>query len=297
MLFSNPPLLVEPSRTRNDAFLLKLGVQLEIKACTYGFNVPALAQFLGMSVTQLKRKTRMYLNTSPGRLILRHRMRKAAHLLRTRHLSIKQIAYASGYQEPAFFSSAFKAYYQYTPTEYRSRFNTVQQPGQLDWELPLTPTRLQQIIRLGKQLPWVKELLLFALEHLEQNGASMQGLAVRTFLSPAQLNRKANRMFGISPGRIVRELRLCHAADLLCSTDETVTSIAYDLNFVDAAHFCHRFETAFGQSPTSYRKTKEATGWVGIQQKLEAAFRSSDVDNDLAAAKARGTQIMSRRST
>ncbi len=48
------------------------------------------------------------------------RMEAAARLLKNRNLSVNQIAYAVGYQDPNYFSKVFKRYMKTSPIEYRS---------------------------------------------------------------------------------------------------------------------------------------------------------------------------------
>jgi len=47
-------------------------------------------------------------------------MRKSKILLRTTTLSISEIAYAVGFNEPAFFSRNFKDFYGKSPVEFRA---------------------------------------------------------------------------------------------------------------------------------------------------------------------------------
>ena len=59
---------------------------------------------------------------------------------------------------------------------------------------------------------------------------------------------------GISPGRYIRQRRLCKAAYLLRLTDQKIIDISYFLHFDSQQSFCREFKKLFGYSPRSYRK-------------------------------------------
>jgi AraC-like DNA-binding protein len=59
----------------------------------------------------------MLAGISPARLIRTYRLRRAIDLLRQGH-PIAETAYMVGFENPSYFTRAFKDFYQQTPSEY-----------------------------------------------------------------------------------------------------------------------------------------------------------------------------------
>ena len=60
-----------------------------------------------------------YAGVSPQQFLLRARLNKAAELLRSTRLSIKEIAYLSGWEDEYYFSRQFRQKFQMSPQRYR----------------------------------------------------------------------------------------------------------------------------------------------------------------------------------
>lgn len=82
------------------------------------FNVEMLSQEVGMSRTQLHRRMKELTGISPSDFIRNIRLRQAATLLKSKTLTITQIAYTVGFTSQTHFSSAFKKMYGMSPKEY-----------------------------------------------------------------------------------------------------------------------------------------------------------------------------------
>lgn len=83
-------------------------------------DMNGLSDALAMSRTQVYRKVKALTGLSPTIYIRRIRLRKSKMLLSTTQLSISEIAYAVGFNEPAFFTRNFKEFYGKSPKEFRS---------------------------------------------------------------------------------------------------------------------------------------------------------------------------------
>lgn len=84
-------------------------------------QVDTIAQALGLSRMQLYRKVKAMLGYTVGDYIKHVRLKRAAALLRESEESIANIAYAVGFTSPAYFSTAFKAKYELSPSEFRAQ--------------------------------------------------------------------------------------------------------------------------------------------------------------------------------
>ncbi|MFG2563457.1 helix-turn-helix transcriptional regulator [Streptomyces sp. NPDC048496] len=75
-----------------------------------------------------------------------------------------------------------------------------------------------------------------------------------TAVSPAHLSRSMRTHYGTTPTEFVRALRLERAAELLCTTRESVTAIAHRCGFSGHSYFSRCFATAYGVPPREYRR-------------------------------------------
>ena len=72
----------------------------------------------GIGKTKIKEMFRDHLHASPGRYIVNLRLNSALKMLEGASCSIKQIAFACGYENPLYFSNAFKAHFGASPRNY-----------------------------------------------------------------------------------------------------------------------------------------------------------------------------------
>ncbi|BAO75172.1 ATP-binding protein [Winogradskyella sp. PG-2] len=83
------------------------------------FGATELAISLTMSDSQLYRKLKAISNTSTAVFIRRVRLEKGKELLKSSELSISEIAYSTGFNDPNWFSKSFKEEFKQSPTEFR----------------------------------------------------------------------------------------------------------------------------------------------------------------------------------
>ncbi|MBP5500663.1 MAG: response regulator [Bacteroidales bacterium] len=79
-------------------------------------NVDQLAGLMLMSPSQLTRKTKALLGTTPYRVVIKTRMEEAQRMMKESELNVSEIAYRCGYQELANFSRSFSSYWKESPT-------------------------------------------------------------------------------------------------------------------------------------------------------------------------------------
>ena len=85
------------------------------------FVVDDLAQRMGMSRSVLFKKMKAITGMSPNEYIKTKRMQTAADLILQGNLSISEITYQVGINDPHYFSNCFKRQYGVSPTEYRRK--------------------------------------------------------------------------------------------------------------------------------------------------------------------------------
>lgn len=84
------------------------------------FGPTELAKAMAMSDSQLYRKLKAISNTSTAIFIRQVRLEKAKDLLKTTDLTISEIAYATGFNDPNWFSKTFKDEFQASPSNFRN---------------------------------------------------------------------------------------------------------------------------------------------------------------------------------
>ena len=82
-------------------------------------SVSELAQLCGMSISSFKREFEKVFKESPNNYLIIQRINKACELLRASELSISEIAFETGFNDPAYFARIFKKRLKTTPSDYR----------------------------------------------------------------------------------------------------------------------------------------------------------------------------------
>lgn len=83
---------------------------------------------------------------------------------------------------------------------------------------------------------------------------SIDAIARYVGCSSRQLERAFSTALSVSPAAFQRELRKDYACWMLTNSPRSITEIAFDCGFSDAAHFSREFRKAFGMSPRQYRR-------------------------------------------
>ncbi|GAL63622.1 hybrid sensor histidine kinase/response regulator transcription factor [Algibacter lectus] len=101
-------------------FLSKINEIINENLDNSKFSVENLATALNISRVQLYRKTKAILGVSISDYIQNIRLEKAKTLLKETKLTISEIAYATGFSSPNYFSTSFKNKFDNSPKAYRA---------------------------------------------------------------------------------------------------------------------------------------------------------------------------------
>ncbi len=102
-----------------DAFLKKIREQMEQHWGDTRFDGPSLAKAMLLSEVQLYRKIKALTGKSTAIYIRSLRLQKAHEMLRTTQLTISEIAYGVGFEDPNYFSRTFAQEFGSPPSEIR----------------------------------------------------------------------------------------------------------------------------------------------------------------------------------
>lgn len=81
----------------------------------------------------------------------------------------------------------------------------------------------------------------------------VEDLATELAVSRSVFFRKLKGLTGLAPVEFIKEMRVKKAAELITSTDNNMSQIAYMVGFNDSRYFSKCFKAHFGMTPTEYR--------------------------------------------
>ena len=82
------------------------------------FTIDLLAQMMNMGRTKFYGRVKELTGLSPNKFLMQERMKKAADLLADGELTVAEVSYKVGIQDPSYFNKCFKAQYGVTPSKY-----------------------------------------------------------------------------------------------------------------------------------------------------------------------------------
>ncbi|GAO29061.1 helix-turn-helix domain-containing protein [Geofilum rubicundum] len=82
------------------------------------FSVELFSDAMFVSRSLLYKKLKALVDLSPNDFITIYRLKKSLPLLSSKELSVNEVAYTVGFNDPKYFSRVFKKFYKKTPSEY-----------------------------------------------------------------------------------------------------------------------------------------------------------------------------------
>ncbi len=111
---------IAQTSAKEHEFLLKIRSFIEEHINDHQLNMHLLSQYMTMSHPQLHRKITALTGESTGKFVRSVRLTRATELLRNSDLTISQIAYETGFNEPAYFTRVFSKEFNMSPSEFRA---------------------------------------------------------------------------------------------------------------------------------------------------------------------------------
>ena len=103
-----------------DRFMERIVKQVGEQMSDPDFRVESLSTAMNMAERTLQRKLKAMTNQTPQELIRSMRLNRARDLLENSNLSVSEVAFQVGYQEPTNFSRSFKKQFGFSPSQLRS---------------------------------------------------------------------------------------------------------------------------------------------------------------------------------
>lgn len=91
-------------------------------------------------------------------------------------------------------------------------------------------------------------------QNIENPEFSVQDLTREMCTSNSMLYRKFNKLLGVTPNELIKNIRIKYAADLLVKGKYTVSEVAYSIGFSDLSYFGKCFKKTYGMAPSEFRE-------------------------------------------
>lgn len=129
-----------------------------------------------------------------------------------------------------------------------------QQVRQEEKELEVQVEEEEEQPEISQQdLLWMKEVETELKKHLADEEFTIETLARKMLLSKRQLERKIKKVTGLSPAKLVLEVRMQAARDYLeKGRYSSLSELSYAVGFKTSSYFSKRYYKRFGKKPTDY---------------------------------------------
>lgn len=106
---------------------------------------------------------------------------------------------------------------------------------------------------------FLQKLNRFMMENMDNNELSVDDLVKEMALGRTVFFNKLKGLTGLSPVEYIRDVRIKRAAELLLDGRYNITEVTYMVGLNDSRYFAKCFKTAYGVTPTEYKKKHEQT--------------------------------------
>ena len=117
----SPSYTIQNPGNKNDELINKIIAEINNHLDDSGFQTEQLARAMHLSESQLYRKLKALTNTSTAIFIRKVRLQKAKKLFSSSDLTVSEVAYSTGFNDPSWFSKCFKEEFGHPPSE-KSKF-------------------------------------------------------------------------------------------------------------------------------------------------------------------------------
>jgi signal transduction histidine kinase/DNA-binding response OmpR family regulator len=110
------------------------------------------------------------------------------------------------------------------------------------------------ITTTSRDQEFIEKAIKVVEESISDSEFDIKTFATNMAVSPSTMLRKMKAITGESSDKFIRTLRLKRAAQLLQSTQLSITEICYEVGFSSQKHFSATFKKQFNLSPSDYKK-------------------------------------------
>jgi len=104
-----------------------------------------------------------------------------------------------------------------------------------------------------EDLEWIQKIESLIMEEIGNTDFNVTALAKKLFISERQLRRRLKKITGLTPVKLLNEIRLKTAKQYLEErTKKSVTEVAFAVGFQSLEYFSRSFKKHFGKLPSAY---------------------------------------------
>ena len=118
---------------------------------------------------------------------------------------------------------------------------------------------VESITKTDKDTDFLNSIIEVIQAHVLEPEISVPFLCEEMHMSKSLLTRKLKGITGYSPREFIENIRMKHAARLLCDGSHNVSDVSYELGFSSPKYFTIRFKKIFGMTPSQYVEENTAS--------------------------------------
>jgi signal transduction histidine kinase/DNA-binding response OmpR family regulator/ligand-binding sensor domain-containing protein len=105
----------------------------------------------------------------------------------------------------------------------------------------------------NEEKDFIKKVIELVRNNIDNENLQSLFIEKELGISSSQLYRKIKQIFGLSPGDLIRTIRLKHAAELLRKNVLTVSEVCYQSGFNNRSYFYREFNKMYNITPKNYQ--------------------------------------------
>jgi signal transduction histidine kinase/DNA-binding response OmpR family regulator/ligand-binding sensor domain-containing protein len=117
---------------------------------------------------------------------------------------------------------------------------------------------VQEILLDSEEKVFIKLLIDRIKQNIDNENLNSAFIEKLLGISTSQLYRKTKEVYGLSPGDLIRTIRLKYAAELLRKNVLTVSEVCYKSGFNNRSYFYREFKKVYNTTPKSYQLNYKA---------------------------------------
>lgn len=105
----------------------------------------------------------------------------------------------------------------------------------------------------NEEKDFIKKVIDLIRKNIENENLQSLYIEKELGISNSQLYRKTKQLFGLTPGDLIRTIRLKNSAELLRKSELTVSEVCYQSGFNNRSYFYREFKKMYNTTPKNYQ--------------------------------------------